>query len=71
MRLDFAGAVREAFPDFFALKVADEKRQAAERAQQELIQSAEETLAEFQSRARDVKVSLGIPEGDEEPTESD
>ncbi len=56
--------------DVAAARAADEKMQAADKAQQELIQSAEETLAEFQSRARDVKVSLGLPEGDEEPEES-
>ncbi len=36
LRLDFAAAVREAFPDFFASTVADEKRQAeCARADQE------------------------------------
>ncbi len=57
--------------DVAAARASDEKMQAAEKAQQELIQSAEDTIKELTERSKNVKVSLGIPDGDEEPTESE
>lgn len=53
--------------DVAAARASDEKMLAAEKAQQELIQSAEDTIRELTERSKDVKVKLGIPEGDEEP----
>jgi len=53
--------------DVSAARASDEKIAAAEKAQAELIKSAEDTIAELQAQSRGVKVKLGIPEGDEEP----
>ena len=53
--------------DGAAARASDEKMIAAEKAQAELIQSAEETIAELRALSKDVKVKLDIPEGDEEP----
>ena len=57
--------------DVAAARGSDEKMQAAEKAQQELIQSAEATIKELTERSKNVKVKLDLPEGDEEPTESE
>ena len=57
--------------DVAAARGSDEKMQAAEKAQQELIQSAEDTIKELTERSKNVKVKLDLPEGDEEPTESE
>ena len=55
--------------DVAAARSTDEKILAAEKAQQELIQSAEDTLAELQRLARNVHVNLKKPvsDGPEEP----
>ncbi|MBQ8108769.1 MAG: AAA family ATPase [Clostridia bacterium] len=53
--------------DVAAARAADEKMMAAERAQEALIKSAEDTIAELKALSRDVEVKLDIPEGDEEP----
>lgn len=50
--------------DVAAARGADEKIQAVEKAQQELIQSAEDTLAELQRLAKDVPVTLESPAGE-------
>ena len=57
--------------DVAAARAADEKMQAAEKAQQELIQSAEDTIAELQALSRNVPVKLEIPDGAEEPEQSE
>ena len=48
--------------DVEAARAADEKMAAAEKAQAELIKSAEDTIAELQALSKDVKVKLDIPE---------
>jgi len=55
--------------DVAAARSTDEKILAAEKAQQELIQSAEDTLAELQRLSRNVPVKLEKPvtDGPEEP----
>ena len=53
--------------DVAAARASDEKMIAAEKAQQELIQSAEDTIAELKALSKDVKVKLDLPEGVEEP----
>ena len=55
--------------DVAAARASDEKMIAAEKAQEELIKSAEDTIAELQAMSRDVKVKLNLPEGEEEPNE--
>ena len=50
--------------DVEAARASDEKMLAAEKAQQALIQSAEDTIAELQALSRDVKVTLDKPEKD-------
>ena len=47
--------------DVAAARASDEKMLAAEKAQQELIQSAEDTLAELQRLSRDIPVTLEEP----------
>ena len=53
--------------DVAAARASDEKMLAAEKAQQELIKSAEDTIAELKALSKNVPVKLEIPEGDEEP----
>jgi len=55
--------------DVAAARNTDEKILAAEKAQQELIQSAEDTLAELQRLSKNVPVKLEkpVPDGPEEP----
>ncbi len=55
--------------DVAAARSTDEKILAAEKAQQELIQSAEDTIAELQRLAKNIPVKLDKPvtEGPEEP----
>ncbi len=48
--------------DVEAARASDEKMLAAEKAQQALIQSAEETIAELKALSKDVKVDLEAPE---------
>ena len=50
--------------DVEAARASDEKMLAAEKAQQALIQSAEDTIAELQALSKDVKVTLDKPEKD-------
>ncbi len=57
--------------DVATARASDEKMIAAEKAQQELIQSAEDTIKELTERSKNVKVKLGIPDGDEEPTNTE
>ncbi len=57
--------------DVAAARASDEKMIAAEKAQQALIQSAEDTIAELQALSKGVKVKLDLPEGEEEPGESE
>lgn len=52
-------------------RASDEKIQAAEKAREELIKSAEDVVAEFRELSKNVPVKLEIPEGDEEPNESE
>ena len=52
--------------DVEAARASDEKMLAAEKAQQALIQSAEDTIAELQALSKDVKVTLDKPEKDGE-----
>ena len=51
--------------DVAAARASDEKILAAEKAQQALIQSAEETLAELQKLAKEVPVKLETEEKQE------
>lgn len=54
--------------DVAAARASDEKMQAAEKAQEALIQSAEDTIAELTALSKNVKVGeLDLPDGDEEP----
>lgn len=54
--------------DVAAARGADEKMIAAEKAQEALIQSAEDTIAELKALSKNVKIEkLEIPDGDEEP----
>ncbi len=48
--------------DVDAARASDEKMAAAQKAQAELIKSAEETISELQAMSRDVKVKLDLPE---------
>ena len=57
--------------DVATARASDEKMIAAEKAQQELIQSAEDTIKELTERSKNVKIKLGIPDGDEEPTNTE
>ena len=55
--------------DVDAARASDEKMAAAQKAQAELIKSAEETISELQAMSRDVKVKLDLPEGGDAPEE--
>ena len=55
--------------DVAAARGADEKMIAAEKAQEALIQSAEETLAELAELSKDLPVKLELPESDDAPAE--
>jgi len=55
--------------DVAAARQSDDKMLAAERAQQELIQSAEDTLAELERLSRDIPITLNDPE--QSPGEED
>ena len=52
--------------DVQAARASDEKMLAAEKAQQELIQSAEETLAELTALSKNIPVKLEAPDTEEE-----
>ena len=56
--------------DVAAARASDEKMIAAEKAQEALIKSAEDTIAELRELSKNMPVKLEIPEGDEEPGES-
>ena len=53
--------------DVQAARESDDKMIAAERAQQDLIKSAEETIAELTELSRRIPVSLETPEADDTP----
>ena len=55
--------------DVQAARDSDEKMIAAEKAQAELIQSAESTIAELQALSREVEGRLGAPAEDEAPAD--
>ena len=55
--------------DVAAARASDEKMIAAEKAQAELIQSAESTIAELQALSREVEGRLGAPAEDEAPAD--
>ena len=57
--------------DVQAARASDEKMLAAEKAQQELIQSAEDTIAELTALSKNIPVTLEPPESEPDKAEGD